>query len=276
MMNWTELFTKEKSISADEAKQLLESGSLQNYQVLDVRQPKEYEQSHIPGAILIPLSELPDNLSSLDQDTPLIVYCRSGVRSKAACQTLMEAGFEDCLNMVGGILKWQGAEAAGDEDFGLEAFMSDDFSSSFAMAYTMEANLKTFYLSLADDAGGESEKKMLSHMAQLEDGHMAKLRSKYRHHPPAADGSEEPEGLLEGGIDPAQLRIALAGHLGFGALENVLHLAMKLEAQALDLYSRLARNHQDESLSTFFREMAKEEQLHLKQLAKQLDKLLEN
>ena len=276
MMNWAELFIKEKSISAEEAKQLLGSESFDTYQVVDVRQPKEYEQAHIPGAILIPLSELPDNLSSLDQGAPLIVYCRSGVRSKAACQTLMEAGFDDCFNLDGGILKWQGTEAAGDEEFGLEAFMSGDFSSSFAMAYTMEANLKTFYLSLAEDAAGEAEKKMLFLMAQLEDGHMAKLRNKYHYHPPASKESEEPEGLLEGGIDPAQLRIALAGHLGFGSLENVLHVAMKLEAQAFDLYSRLARKHQDETLRTFFKEMAREEQLHLKQLAKQLDKLLEN
>ena len=89
-MNWNTLFAKEQTITPAETKHLMGSERFEEYQLLDVRQPKEYEHSHIPGAILIPLSDLTDKLSLLEKKQPVIVYCRSGVRSKAACQIFMQ------------------------------------------------------------------------------------------------------------------------------------------------------------------------------------------
>ena len=273
-MNWNTLFSKEQTITPAEAKRLMGAGGGNEYQLLDVRQPKEYEQSHIPGAILIPLSDLVDKLSLLDKSNPVIVYCRSGVRSKAGCQILVQAGFSDCFNMSGGLLKWNGAEAIGDEQFGLEYFVNGDFSSTFAMAYQMELNLKQFYLLLSEDCSTDAEKDMLNQMALFEDGHMAKLQSRYKNQYDSSAPLENTAGILEGGIDPDEMRSALAGQLG--SEENVLQLAMKLEAQALDLYSRLAREHKGDEIVLFFNEMAHEEQAHLQRLSKQLDKILEN
>lgn len=273
-MNWNTLFAKEQTITPAEARHRMDSGSFENYQVLDVRQPKEYEQSHIPGAILIPLADLADKLSLLEKNDPVIVYCRSGVRSTAACQILVQAGFTECFNMSGGILEWEGAEAAGDELFGLDYFVGGDFSSAFAMAYQMELNLKQFYLLLSEDSDTVAEKEMLSQMALFEDGHMAKLKSRHKSHQPLSSPDERHDGIIEGGIDPADMRSALQGQLG--SAQNVLQLAMKLEAQALDLYSRLARTHKGSEVAVFFNEMSLEEQNHLQRLAKQLDKILEN
>jgi len=273
-MNWNTIFTKEQTITPTEAKRLMGAGEGNEYQLLDVRQPKEYQQAHIPGAILIPLSDLTDNLSLLDRNNPVIVYCRSGVRSTAGCQILLQAGFSDCFNMSGGITKWNGAEAIGDEQFGLEYFVDGDFSSTFSMAYQMELNLKKFYLLLSEDCSSDAEKEMLNQMAQLEDGHMAKLQSRYKNQYDSPPPLEKATGTLEGGIDPGEMRSALAGQLG--SQENVLHLAMKLEAQALDLYSRLAREHKGDEIALFFNEMAHEEQRHLQRLSRQLDKILEN
>jgi rhodanese-related sulfurtransferase/rubrerythrin len=273
-MNWNSLVGKEQTITPAEAKRLMDAEAVDKYQMLDVRQPKEYEQSHIPGATLIPLSDLIYNLSLLDKNNPVIVYCRSGVRSKAGCQILAQAGFSNCFNMSGGILKWNGAEAAGDEQFGLEYFVNGDFSSTFTMAYQMELNLKKFYLLLSEDCSSDAEKEMLSQMALFEDGHMAKLQSRYKNQYDSSAPLEKSPGVLEGGIDPDEMRSALAGQLG--SQENVLQLAMKLEAQALDLYSRLAREHKGDEIALFFNEMAHEEQAHLQRLSKQLDKILEN
>ncbi|MEE4165234.1 MAG: rhodanese-like domain-containing protein [Desulfocapsaceae bacterium] len=270
-MNWNTLFTREKKISPAETRRLLESSAFAKYQLLDVRQPKEYEEAHLPGAILIPLADLNHKLPTLDKNMPVIVYCRSGVRSKAACQILNQSGFSECFDMSGGILKWDGAEAVGGEQFGLEHFMSGDFSNAFSMAYQMEANLKQFYMVLSEDCQSSSEKKMLNEMALLEDGHMAKLRSKYKQQ---AVTSETAADIIEGGMTGAEIRSALAGTLN--SAEDVLHLAMKLEAQAFDLYSRLSKEHQGSDSSAFFNEMSREEQAHLQRLSKQLDKLLEN
>ncbi len=73
-MNWLSLFKKNENISAEKTRELIDSRPPGTFQILDVRQPKEYEQSHIPGAILIPLSELPDRLDELDSTKETIVY----------------------------------------------------------------------------------------------------------------------------------------------------------------------------------------------------------
>ena len=74
--------------------------------LLDVRTPEEFAEKHIPGAKLIPLSELEGRLRELDREKKLIVYCRSGGRSARACALLSEHGFE-AFNLKGGIMAWE-------------------------------------------------------------------------------------------------------------------------------------------------------------------------
>lgn len=73
-MNWFSLFKKNENISPDETRKFLDSAPPGSVQLVDVRQPREYEQSHIPGAKLIPLGELPDRLNELDPNKETIVY----------------------------------------------------------------------------------------------------------------------------------------------------------------------------------------------------------
>jgi sulfur-carrier protein adenylyltransferase/sulfurtransferase len=73
--------------------------------LIDVREPYEWQIGRIPGARLIPLGELPGQLSSLDSATDVVVYCRSGVRSADAARQLRAAGFR-AANLAGGILRW--------------------------------------------------------------------------------------------------------------------------------------------------------------------------
>ncbi len=75
--------------------------------VLDVREPDEYQEGHIPGSKLIPLGTLGNHLDALPKDQPIIVVCRSGGRSGQATQYLVQAGYQP-FNMVGGMLSWQG------------------------------------------------------------------------------------------------------------------------------------------------------------------------
>lgn len=73
-MKWKQFFTPVKNITGDEAKQLTAEKKSAEIVYLDVRQPKEYENSHIPGAKLIPIGELDRRLDELDPDIPTIVY----------------------------------------------------------------------------------------------------------------------------------------------------------------------------------------------------------
>ncbi|WP_457578102.1 rhodanese-like domain-containing protein [Desulfomarina sp.] len=270
-MNWETLFDKSDSISADQAKELLASRPPGEFTLLDVRQPGEYKEFHLPGALLIPLRELPDRIEELDRNRETIVYCRSGARSNAACQVLRGHSFPRVLNMAGGILQWQGHRVQGSSSQGLEFFLRKDFDSAFAMAYQMEAGLKEFYLVLRDETEDSRFRKILHELARFEDGHMAKLLALFSQPSPAEVSTEEP--VAEGGISLSSLTAAFGNQ--FDSPETIYHLAMQFEAQALDLYLRLSRKYESElKLRTFYLQMAKEEQKHLDKLSFELDNLL--
>jgi rhodanese-related sulfurtransferase len=76
--------------------------------LLDVRQPHEYNQSHINGAKLIPLGELSSRLNELPKDKEIICVCASGNRSGSATKMLLNAGY-NAVNMKGGMLSWRAA-----------------------------------------------------------------------------------------------------------------------------------------------------------------------
>ena len=102
-----------KKITADEAQSMMESGSPT---IVDVRTPQEYTEGHVPGAINIPVesigTEQPAELT--DPDAELIVYCRTGVRSKQASDKLVSLGYQH-VNDMGGIVDWTGDIVTGDQ-----------------------------------------------------------------------------------------------------------------------------------------------------------------
>lgn len=93
------------SISAQEAKQIMDTEA--NFLILDVRTQAEYDQGHIPGAVLIPDTEIRSKAAQTlpDKNQLILVYCRSGRRSKNAAQILAELGYTN-IREFGGILDW--------------------------------------------------------------------------------------------------------------------------------------------------------------------------
>ncbi len=78
--------------------------------LIDVRTLEEYKMLRIPNSILIDIYELNffDKILNLDKSKTYFVYCRSGVRSLAACQELQKNGFEKIFNLRNGIIEWEG------------------------------------------------------------------------------------------------------------------------------------------------------------------------
>ena len=93
------------NITAEEAKKLMDSE--EGCIILDVRTREEYDQGHIPGAILIPDTEIEAKAADLlpDKEQLILVYCRSGRRSKLAAQSLADLGYTN-IREFGGILDW--------------------------------------------------------------------------------------------------------------------------------------------------------------------------
>lgn len=268
-MNWKNLFIPGANMSPEEARNFISDHPRDSYQILDVRQPKEYEQGHLAGALLIPVKEITSRIGELDRDKPLLVYCHSGVRSKAASQLLLSEGFTEVYNMSGGIIAWQGEKVGGGELQGVEFFMDREYQDVLQMAYAMEEGLRQLYLGLMDKAVNEENQKFLERLATYEEGHKAMLAAMFT--PGEFSGNDE-IGIVEGGLDRQQILAHFDSQLD--SMEDILQLGMMLEAQALDLYTRLARKSEVEKSRELFHFLAQEEARHLSYLAEKLDTVL--
>ncbi|MBQ6757147.1 MAG: rhodanese-like domain-containing protein [Oscillospiraceae bacterium] len=95
------------SISMDEAAKMM--AEREDYILLDVRTYEEYDEGHIPGAYIVPL----DDIRSINEDSPwsrdqlILVYCRSGRRSKLAAEEMCKMGYTNVVE-IGGIIDWKG------------------------------------------------------------------------------------------------------------------------------------------------------------------------
>jgi len=101
---------RESTISVTDLKQMLEErhGGQRDFVLIDVREPAEYEIVSIPGAVLIPKNEflLGQALETMPQDKPIVLHCKSGMRSAEVLAVLKSAGFADAVHVGGGIVAW--------------------------------------------------------------------------------------------------------------------------------------------------------------------------
>ncbi len=77
-------------------------------QLIDVREPNEFESGHILGARNIPMSQLKMRMKEIRPDLPVYLYCQSGMRSGRAAQFLHKKGYKDLTQLQGGFKKWTG------------------------------------------------------------------------------------------------------------------------------------------------------------------------
>lgn len=94
-----------KQITPEEAKRIMDSG--EEYILLDVREQDEFDEGHISGSILIPYTEIDVKAEAMlpDKNKQILVYCRSGRRSKIAAESLAKLGYTD-VKEFGGINDW--------------------------------------------------------------------------------------------------------------------------------------------------------------------------
>ena len=94
-----------QQITAEEAKKIMDSG--EDHIILDTREQDEFDEGHIAGAILIPYTEIENKAEEMlpDKDKQILVYCRSGRRSKIAAESLAKLGYSN-IKEFGGIIDW--------------------------------------------------------------------------------------------------------------------------------------------------------------------------
>ena len=94
-----------EQITPEEAKKIMDSG--EEHIILDTREQDEFDEGHIPGAILIPYTEIENKAKEMlpDKDKLILVYCRSGRRSKIVAESLAKLGYTN-VKEFGGIIDW--------------------------------------------------------------------------------------------------------------------------------------------------------------------------
>ncbi len=271
----TKLFAPVRSLEAEEAKAYMARRREDEYTILDVRQPGEYEESHLPGARLMPLPQLPDTYRELDPEKPTIVQCATGGRSRVAAQMLNGWGFKEVYNLAGGIKAFQGYKATGPRELNLDLVRGDESPAEIiTLAYGMEKALQLFYETLRRQSRDREVQDLFAQLAQVEVRHEARLFEVYGQ---VTGGGQDLQAfeagvvpqVLEGGFNAQEFLETNQAHLQ--TPPQVLDLAMMLETQALDLYLRFVdRCGQAQTREVLFN-LAQEEKAHLAGLGRLLE-----
>jgi rubrerythrin len=184
-------------------------------------------------------------------------------------------GFSKVINMSGGIKAWDSNTAFGPEDTGMSLFTGKEgVEEILLVAYALEAGLQEFYTSMPAKVNNAKVNELFAQLSEIEAKHQDRIFAEYQKITASQESREQFERTataqgMEGGLTTEEY-LALYP-TDFEVIEEVISLAMGIEAQALDLYQRAAENaSQKETKKTLLR-IAEEERSHLKQLGNLLD-----
>lgn len=276
-MKWRQFLTPVQSITNHEAHNLINSTPQDNLVLLDVRQESEYVAAHLPGATLLPLGELDQKYHQIDPSKTIIVYCAVGGRSRVGAQMLSAKGYEHLYNLNGGINSWENEIAVGPHDAGLELYDSiNSVEEAIVIGFGVEQGLREFYLKAAKSVTEGQARDLFLLLADIEIKHQNKLLEIYISTTGATATYDDfarkiVEPAMEGGISTDQY-IELYNP-DFNSEFDILSMAMSIEAQALDLYTRAANLAEDSTVKKALFQIASEEKIHLSKLAEYIDRL---
>jgi len=266
-----------KDVTGADLWQYMASKRESDYQLIDVRQPEEYQAGHIPGAKLIPLMELEALQAELNalRGKDLFFYCRSGGRSmRGASFAASVIGLPHVHNLVGGIMGWQNHLLT---DFPrLKALdLGGSVAALLRQALELEKGAHRLYDALLPHFAGTEVSSVLEELARAEVGHgkvIFNALSQLVGKPTQTFEqmfAELPGDLLESGesYDEAVARARQAGSQGGLAL---LELALDLELNAYDLYKNLAHRAEDSEVQQALFDLAQQEKRHAEGLAKKI------
>jgi sulfur-carrier protein adenylyltransferase/sulfurtransferase len=263
-----------QNLSVDRAKEWLARNKESAFILLDVRQPEEYKSSHLPGAVLMPLPSLMDKIGELDPAKSLLVYCRSGNRSRAAAAFLLSKGFSKVYSIDGGITAWNGRAATGSYDEGLFLLKGrKTVEELVSLALAFEEGSRMFYTSVAELPVDAEAKNILNTIAEAEVKHKINILEAYKliTGEDFADDilNREPlKRVMESGVR-IEDAISFLKEQGKTVLD-ILEVSMQLETNAIDLYMKILRKIEDVNAKKVFDIIVEEEQHHLSELGQLL------
>ncbi len=268
-----------KDISAPELRQFMDGRREESYLLIDVRQPKEYRQFHIPGAVLLPLKEVETGITRLPLDRDLVFYCRTGRRSRIAASLVADMGIPvgRLLNLAGGILSWQGKKLRGLPRVGVFRAAGDLFST-LQRAFELERGTQNFYTNCARVLKGKDISGHAMALADFEAVHAKVIYSYMKRFRSDLAEFEQmfekaPGDILEGGLSVAEAVVQIGGLEGDTCI-NFAEMALEIEFMAYDLYKNLASVSEDREIIRAMMMLSEQEKGHVRIVADILSECL--
>ena len=184
-------------------------------------------------------------------------------------------GFDDVINVAGGIKAWDGHVAVGPEEMGLELLTGkESIEETLVAAYSLEAGLRDFYLSMIKKVRQDDIKYLFQKLSKIEIIHQDRIFNEYLQVSGKQVSREAFENDLvinavEGGLTTDEYIQMFKPD--WESAVDIISLAMSIEAQALDLYTRASERSEDQRSEEALKKIAEEERVHLEQLGKLMD-----
>lgn len=269
-MHFANALGKPIDITSDQLEEYRAAHHDNEYLLVDVRQPDEYEQGHIPGALLIPLPELDSRSQELMAvaERSIVFYCRSGARSaRASTWAVDKLELPKVANLLGGFLGFRGVSLP---DFPrLRAFAGVHGTVGLlGRAFELEKATYQLYRQISTQYAGGPVAAAVSDLADAELAHGKAVHAmiKALASGPVGtfqemfDQSPDPS-LVESGESFAAVA-ARARELGEQGAAAILELAAEIEFSAYDLYKNLAEVTEDAQAKQVFLNLAQQEKEH--------------
>ena len=261
-----------KNISAEALRSYLEQHEEKDYLLVDVRQPVEYAQSHIPGAKLVPLMNLESALPDLPSGQDIVFYCRSGNRSQTAAVIAAASGtsLQKIYNLGGGIMAWDGKTLS---DFPRVQTFTDFESPADMLLKSMdlEKGALRFYQYVLQIFADQSFVKTIKPLVDAEEAHARRIYRFWRsitENPPPFDElfANLAGDILEGGENLPDAISKVEG-IEENFCLNLLELALEIEFSAYDVYRSMANMSRGDDAKNVFLSIAQMEKDHMQLLA---------
>ena len=183
-------------------------------------------------------------------------------------------------NLQGGFKAWQGRAAIGTEDSGMHVFSGQEsLQDILIVSYSLEQGLQDFYRLMAQKTEEENSRQLFELLSGIEDKHKDRIFEEYRAYADSPPNREEFESgaaasFMEGGMTTQQYFQHF--QLDMDSRTDILDMAMTIEAQAMDLYTRAADRFQDKEITPFFLRLGDEEKEHLRRLGELMEEIAED
>ncbi len=250
-----------QTIESSQLHQMLEGEKEKIPLLIDVRQPQEYREGHIPGALLVPLGQLEYGHPSFSKEQTMVTYCRSGKRSMTAAFILCKMGYSQVMSLEGGILQWPYEQVSGGSRRALAAEEVKSIGELFLFALIKEIETWYFYHEFQSRLKNPELKRLFKFLEDMERSHMEAMYSRY---------CEESRGVEENipSLEALQRKFQKASSQIKGDWNEVddvtavLENAVLREYQKYDFYKLSADNMKEQSLRVLLYQLAVEERAH--------------